>query len=63
MREDEELIISQEEKIEMEKIRGEEVRNKEREKFHHTLMGEDKPAGKPGEPKKNFRDYLGRKKY
>ena len=41
--------------MENEKKRGEEVKKNEREKFHHTLMGGDKPARKPGEPKKKLR--------
>ena len=53
-REDGEMIIAREEKIENEKKRGEEARSRERECFHHTLVDDDKPAGKPGETKKNF---------
>ena len=53
-REDGEMILTREEKVENEKIRGEEARNRERECFHHTLVDDDKPAGKPSETKKNF---------
>ena len=47
----EELIVSQEEKMEN---RGDKARRKESEKIHHTLMGVDKPAEKPSEKKKKF---------
>ena len=53
-REDGELISTREEKIENEMIRGEEARNRERECLHHTLVDDDKPAGKPSETMKNF---------
>ena len=63
IREDEELIISQEEKMEIGKKRGEEGKKNVREKFHHTLMGGDKPDRKPGEPTMKFQDYLRRKTF
>ena len=50
-RNNEELIVSQGEKMEN---RGDEASKKEREKIHHTLMGVDKPAEKPSETKKKF---------
>ena len=52
-RENEDLIISQEEKMEIGKKRGEEGMKTEREKFRHTLMGRVKPEKNESDPKRS----------